>query len=240
MLRLLTFGGLALEVDGSMVTGALTQRRRMAILALLAAAGERGVARDRLLALLWPERDAERAGHVLTQLLYAQRRDAGAELFHGTKTLRLNPAAMTSDLAQFEAALAADDPEAALRVYHGPFLDGFHLNDAPGFEEWLDRERRRYAERAREAAERLARGSANGTGAVEWWRRAVEIDPFNAGLALALADALRAGGDRASALRELGAYAERLLRELELDPEPEVLRAMENLRAGTGGGSGGA
>lgn len=238
MLRLLTFGGLALEVDGSMVTGALTQRRRMAILALLATGGERGVARDRLLALLWPERDAERAGHVLTQLLYAQRRDAGAELFHGTKTLRLNPAAMTSDVAQFEAALAAGDAEAALRLYHGPFLDGFHLNDAPGFEEWLDRERRRFAERAREAAEHLARG-ANGGGAVEWWRRAVEIDPFNAGLALALAEALRAGGDRASALRELAAYAERLQRELELDPEPEVLRMMDGLRAGAGGGPGG-
>ena len=235
MLRLLTFGGLALEVDGSMVTGALTQRRRMAILALLAAGGDRGVARDRLLALLWPERDAERAGHVLTQLLYAERRDAEAELFHGTKTLRLNPAVMTSDLAQFEAALAGGDAESALRLYHGPFLDGFHLNDAPGFEEWLDRERRRLADLARGAAERLARDGGNGPGKATWWRRAVEIDPFNAGLALALAGALRAGGDRAAAFRELAAYAERLRRELELQPEPEVLRMMEELRAGAGG-----
>ncbi|HSE28076.1 MAG TPA: BTAD domain-containing putative transcriptional regulator [Gemmatimonadales bacterium] len=235
MLRLLTFGGLALEVDGSLVTGALTQRRRMAILALLAAARERGVARDRLLALLWPERDAERAGHVLTQLLYAQRRDAEvANLFLGTKTLRLNPEAMTSDVAQFEAALEAGDGETALRLYRGPFLDGFHLGDAPGFEEWLDRERRRHAERAREAAERLARTAAaggDGPAAVGWWRRAVEIDPYSAGHALALAEALHAAGDRAAALRELTAYGDRLRRDLELDPEPEVTQLAARLRA---------
>lgn len=235
MLRLLTFGGLALEVDGSMATGALTQRRRMAILALLAAGGERGVPRDRLLALLWPERDAERAGHVLTQLLYAERRDAGSDLFHGTKTLRLNGAVATSDLAQFEAALAAGDAESALRLYHGPFLDGFHLSDAPGFEEWLDRERRRLADLARGAAERLARAAAGGPSAVGWWRRAVEIDPYNAGLALALADSLRVAGDRAAAYRELAAYAERLQRDLELEPEPEVVRTMEVLRSGMSG-----
>lgn len=235
MIRLLTLGGLSLEVDGSVVTGALTQRRRMAILALLAASRERGVPRDRLLALLWPERDGERAGHVLTQLLYAQRRDAGAgELFLGQKTLRLNPAAMTSDLAQFEDALGAGEPEAALRLYHGPFLDGFHLNDAPGFEEWLDRERQRHAESAVRAAEGLARtaeAAGDRAGAARWWRRAVEIDPYRAGLALALAGALAADGDRAAALRELAAYGERLRRDLELEPEPEVERRMAELRA---------
>lgn len=234
MLRLLTFGGLALEVDGSLVTGALTQRRRMAILALLAVARERGVARDRLLALLWPERDADRARHVLTQLLYAQRRDTETELFLGTKTLRLNPEAITSDVAQFGTALEAGDGEAALRLYHGPFLDGFHLGDAPGFEEWLDHERRRYAELARGAAERMARreaGHGNEAAAVGWWRRAVAIDPYSAGHAVALAEALLAVGDRAAALRELTAYRDRLLRDLELDPEPEVAQFLARLRS---------
>ena len=77
MLRLRTFGGLTLARDGEDLSGAITQRRRLALLALLAVAGAGGMSRDKLLACLWPESDAERARHVLNQLLYAQRRQGG-------------------------------------------------------------------------------------------------------------------------------------------------------------------
>src|SRR5205814_2687931 len=92
MLRLRTFGGLSLSRGTENLTGAITQRRRLAILALLATARDAGLSRDKLQAYLWPESDAERARHVLNQLLYAQRRQVGHNtLFVGRKTLRLNP-----------------------------------------------------------------------------------------------------------------------------------------------------
>ena len=59
--RLRTFGGLSLTGESGPVTGAATQRRKLALLAVLATGRERGVSRDRLLALFWPERDAEHA-----------------------------------------------------------------------------------------------------------------------------------------------------------------------------------
>jgi len=74
MLRLRTFGGLSLFRGSENLTGAVTQRRRLAILALLAVGRDVGVSRDKLLSYLWPESDQERARHVLNQLLYAQRR----------------------------------------------------------------------------------------------------------------------------------------------------------------------
>jgi DNA-binding SARP family transcriptional activator len=58
MLRVHTFGGLTLTVEDAPVTGVLTQRRR---LALLAVARERGVSRDKLVAYLWPESEAAKA-----------------------------------------------------------------------------------------------------------------------------------------------------------------------------------
>src|SRR4051794_26861648 len=95
MLRLRTFGGLTLSRGEENLTGAVTQRRRLALLALLAVARDTGLSRDKLLAWLWPDSDAERARHVLNQLLYAQRRQVGdAALFTGQKTLRLNRAVM--------------------------------------------------------------------------------------------------------------------------------------------------
>ena len=74
MLRLCTFGGLTLSRGTEDLTGAITQRRRLAILAILAVAGRQGLSRDKLQAYLWPESDADRARHVLNQLIYAQRR----------------------------------------------------------------------------------------------------------------------------------------------------------------------
>jgi DNA-binding SARP family transcriptional activator len=131
MLRLQTFGGLTLFRDTENLTGAATQRRRLAILVLLAVAGDTGMGRDKLLAYLWPESDAERARHVLNQLLYAQRRQVGDDaLFLGRKTLRLNPAVISSDVSACDQALAAGDLEAAVALYGGPFLDGFFLKDA--------------------------------------------------------------------------------------------------------------
>ena len=62
MLRLRTFGGLSLEgVDGQL-TGRAVQPRRLALLTLLAATNHgRGISRDTLQALLWPDSDAEHA-----------------------------------------------------------------------------------------------------------------------------------------------------------------------------------
>jgi DNA-binding SARP family transcriptional activator len=162
MLRLQTFGGVSLFRGDENLTGAVTQRRRLGILVLLAASGATGLSRDKLLALLWPESDADSARHVLNQLLYAQRRQVGDDgLFLGRKTLRLNPAVIWSDVDAFEGALEADDPDAAANLYRGPFLDGFFLKDAPEFERWADQQRVRLARRAVGAFTELAGRSAD-------------------------------------------------------------------------------
>src|ERR1043166_1416139 len=72
-LRLLTFGGLNVLVGGHATTGSATQRRRLALLALLAVARDRGLNRDKVQAYLWPESDVERARHRLNPLVYFPR-----------------------------------------------------------------------------------------------------------------------------------------------------------------------
>ena len=60
MLRLRTLGGISLESDAGALGAAAVQRRRLAILALLATSRDRGVSRDKLLAYLWPASDADK------------------------------------------------------------------------------------------------------------------------------------------------------------------------------------
>jgi hypothetical protein len=61
MLRSRLFGGLTLARGEENLTGAVSQRRRLALLALLAVAQDTGMSRDKLLGWLWPESEAERA-----------------------------------------------------------------------------------------------------------------------------------------------------------------------------------
>lgn len=234
MLRLHTFGGVSLFRGDENLTGAVTQRRRLGILVLLATAGAAGLSRDKLLAFLWPEADAESARHVLNQLLYAQRRQVGDDaLFQGRKTLRLNPAVISSDVDQFEHALGAHDLDAAAALYRGPFLDGFFLKDAPEFERWADQQRSRLARRAVDALTTLARQSVDRgdhRGAAEWWRRAVEVDPFDSPTTLGLVLCLAAGGDRAGALVAARRHEERLQQDLGVAPDATFSEAVARLR----------
>ena len=63
-MRLRTFGGLWIESAGAEVEPR-PRPRPLALLAILAAAGAKGVSRDRVLTILWPESDGERARHAL-------------------------------------------------------------------------------------------------------------------------------------------------------------------------------
>jgi len=222
-LRLLTFGGVNLLVGDSTMTGAATGRRRLALLVLLAVARDRGLNREKVQSYLWPESDTEQARHGLNH---------SENLFLGKKTLRLNPAMITADVWDFEDALDAGAHEVAVRLYAGAFLDGFFLREAPGFERWADDQRRRLAERCAQAFGVLAVAAATKHEAVEWWRRAAELNPYHTDTMVRLANAWVAIGDRAAAIRCAQQHADLLRAELGLPPDPNLVRMIAQLRDG--------
>ncbi|MFN8580853.1 MAG: hypothetical protein U0163_07760 [Gemmatimonadaceae bacterium] len=124
-MELRTFGGLAIHPRAAL-EGAGAQKRRLALLALVDASGDRGVSREKLLGYLWAESDEEKARGALAQALYSLRKSlASDDLFLGTNEVRLNPEVLGSDRARFLAFLAKGDLEAAVAQYTGPYLDGF-------------------------------------------------------------------------------------------------------------------
>jgi serine/threonine-protein kinase len=143
----------------------------LALLALLAVTGSRGLTRDKLIAYLWPESTPENARHALEQLLYSLRRQTPKELVIGGNPLRLNPAVVAADVEEFDRRLEAGDREAALALYRGPFLDGFFLTDSPEFEEWTEAERPAWR----------ARGRGRSTVARKWSRGTRQRSPAGGG-----------------------------------------------------------
>ena len=240
MLHLKTFGGPSVDIHGIPATGAAQQRKTLALLALLAAAGHRGLSRDKLIASLWPETDAEHGRGLLKQACYALRRDLHArDLFLGSIQLRLNPAVISSDVALFARALEENDPARAVSFYTAPFLDGFYLNAGGDFENWVETERARLAGQYRAALEVLsAEASRRGEhrAAANWWRRLLELDPLSSHAALGLMTALDQAGERVEALRCAETYGELVRSELGADPPPELSEWMERHRHVAGNG----
>ena len=234
MLQLQVLGSPTVGGAAGPLGGAAAQRKGIALLALLAAAGRRGLGRDRILARLWPETATDRATHRLTQLLYSLRRDLDStDVFLGSVELRLNPDVVATDLAEFTAALEAGDFARAVAAYGGPFLDGFYLSDAPDFEHWVEEERARLGQRQAAALEALARAAgARGevVAAAGWWRQLAQLEPLNARVSVCYMDALGAAGDRPAALRFARAYETLLRQEFDTEPDPAVVAAAERLK----------
>jgi len=240
MLHLKTFGGLSVAIDGIPATGAAQQRKTLGLLALLAVAGQRGLSRDKLIATLWAETDAEHGRGLLNQACYALRRDLHArDLFLGSIQLRLNPAVISSDVESFASAVEENDPGSAVSFYAAPFLDGFYLNGGGEFETWAETERARLASQCRAALEVLsAEATQRGEHrvAADWWRRLLELDPLSSHAALGLMTALDQAGERAEALRYGQAYGELVRSEIGDDPLPELTDWIEQHRHVAGNG----
>lgn len=233
-IRITAFGTLAAGHTVVSVSGAAAQRKPLALLAVLAAAGNQGASREKLLLYFWPESNTRRARHALAQLIHILRRDFhDGQLVLRTSTLRLNPASMTSDVGEFEAALEAGELERAVELYRGPFLDGFYLKDAPEFERWAEGARARLTQGVSAALEALATRSArqgDHRGAGDWWRRLVLVEPLNSHAVVGLMNALASFGDRAGALGHARAYERLLRRELDLSAHPDVTSLANQLR----------
>lgn len=235
MLRLKTLGlPLVERRDGKSLSAAARQRRVLALLAIVATGRDRGVSRDRILALLWSESEPEKARQALTQALYHARRALEQDdVFVASADLRLNPDVISADVAEFEQALDDGDYERAVSLYEGPFLDGFYVNGAPEFERWASEYQARLKDRYARALEHLAETNAaagDHRGAVEWRRRLAALEPLNSRYALELMRSMAIAGDRAGAIRFAQVHEALMRQELGASPNPAIVELATRLR----------
>jgi DNA-binding SARP family transcriptional activator/TolB-like protein/Tfp pilus assembly protein PilF len=234
MFRVRLLAGASIQGTSGPLSGGVLQRHRVAVLALLATAPQRTLSRDKLIAYLWPESDVGRARHLLRSAVHAIRQALGENaILSSGDDLRLNPELIGTDVGEFLDRYERDDLEGALALYAGPFLDGFHLNDAPELDRWIEGEREQLERLRRTSMQKLAeRAEQRGDRvvAVEWWRKLAAADPYNSRVALALMRAEEAAGDRAAAIRHARVHEQLLRAELGAEPDPDVTAFAEQLR----------
>ena len=224
MLRVLTLGGLALECAERPLVTTHARLQGLGLLARLASAGERGVSREKLVGCFWPEKPEQAALHSLSQALHRLRTELGiGELVVGTRILRLDPARITSDVAELDEAHRANDAHRVVALYAGPFLAGIYFHGVRELEQWIDGERRRLSAIYTAALRELARSAAvagDHERAAHWWHCVLAEDPLDGGVASELVYSLAAAGDEARAVRE--ARTHELLLRTELGAEPDA------------------
>ena len=211
-------------------------RKHVALLTYLALSPDGTRSRSHLLGLLWPESPEDKARRSLNEAVRRLRSALGTErLLTRGDTLQLNANELEVDVRQFET-LRAEGQLRALELIRGEFLEGFHVDDAPAFEDWMDTQRAQI----RQAATGLLVARAEEQLAVNRYvearalaRRALTFDPFSEpALALGMRSAALEG-DSTGALALYHDVTERVAREIGETPSSVLSALAARIRAGS-------
>jgi len=216
-------------------------RKQMALFTFLLRRQGQAQPRDQLTDLLWSEDDVSRARHSLSQTTSLINKMLGAEVvtIPAKDELLLREGVIWSDVVEFEHCAAQHRQRDARALWRGNLLEGIWIHNAPGFERWLEAERRRLLETMRRALHELI-GIARTEGDWEQMRSVaeslLELDPLDETAMLAQLVALTLLGDRTLALRRYSAFETRLHEELGAEPGPEMRAWAMRQRSGARSG----
>lgn len=240
MLRFIALDGIRLiDSEGAPIDDVLARPVSLALLACLTFGRPIGPQRrDRLAVLLWPEKPHEQARHALCQAIYGLRLRLGSEVItsRGSEELAVNGNALRSDVREFWQAVEEKDRARAVRLYHSPLMQFFHLRHAAEFDHWLDSERRTVADAAFRAALGLVDGALTRRdvqGALEWALAARRIHAFSEAATRWVMALLALQGRRVEAIETYRDFRARLMQELELEPGPTTEALAARIRTGS-------
>ncbi len=142
----------------------------------------------------------------------------------------LETAAMTIPTAQNVATLTA-----AAGLYRADFLDGFYVQEAPEFEQWVLRERGRLRVSALQLHDTLSHYYAQQgelMPAMEHARRMLHLEPWREEAHRQLIMLLAQSGQRSAALAQYELCRQALSSELEVEPDAATVDLVARIRAG--------
>lgn len=250
LLEIEALGGLRIRRGGAVVAD-LGSRKAEALLVYLARS-RRPQPREVLADLLWDERSTVQALNNLRVLLTR----LGKQFAPYLRIARASVAFYLDsphwlDVAELEEALdgararrtrgdalspvAVRDMERAIALYSGPFLQGFHLRDSTGFEDWMLREQDRLQGRVATTLHDLItyyleRGEY--PEGIQHSIHLLELDPLHEETHRQLMLLLVLSGQRRAALEHYETCRRTLAAELGTEPSPATTELYEQIRAG--------
>lgn len=250
--KITLFGSLKAErgshaADLQVITRFKTQKVA-ALIAYLAFHFRQTHTREILIEMLWPESDAPTLRNSLSVALSTLRHQfeppgvpQGTIIRADRFSVGLNPAAVTTDVAQFEQALKTAGQTGssterlqylteAVELYQGTLLPGF-------YDEWITREQNRLAGLFFDAGSALIthlEQIGDFTTALSHARRAVAMDPMREEGQLSLLRLLSGAGQPGAALRQYRDYERLLAEETGEEPSATLCTLFQQMEKTTG------
>lgn len=246
-LRLTTLGQFTISLDGKPIKG-LASRKAEALFVYLACT-KQVHAREHLATLLWDDRPLGRSLGNLSVIINSLKKQLEAFLeinrnaiaIKADERIWLDVDAVRIALEKLDAAsegsgaISAEERDAlekALRLYRGAFLQGFHLREARGFDEWVSLERE-HIERQVLEGWRLLSDVFQATGdfdsSIRCLRNAVEIDTLHEGIHRKLMRGLALSAHYSEAIAQYRECAQALTAELGIEPSLETRRLLDRI-----------
>ncbi len=125
---------------------------------------------------------------------------------------------------------------AAAELYRGDFLEGFYVQDAPEFEQWVLTERTRARASALQLLQTLSQfhtEQGDLTLAMERARRILQLEPWREEAHRQLMLLLAQSGQRSAALAQYELCRQALRSELDVEPDAATLELVAQIRTGT-------
>jgi DNA-binding SARP family transcriptional activator len=236
--RIYALGPLQVQSDGRGTILAL-RRKTSALLVYLLVTG-RAHHRERLIDLFCQQ--ADRPAATLRTLLSRIRQLAPEALLTENQTVLYDPRSVWVDFLEFEGVFGGDlasHPVGTLTstadLYRGEFLQGLALPDAPEFELWLLGERVRFIQLHEkgltELVERLT-SQEQYPEAILRTRQLIQANPLLERAHVRLISLYAWTGQRQAALEQYERCRKLLLRELAVEPSPELHALQQEILAG--------
>lgn len=241
MLKLTLLGAPQITLDGNSLPN-LSGKKAPALLIYLAVTG-RTATRDTLASLFWADVESVVAKKNLRDILPVLRRAIGEHLIITRHTVAWNPdQPYWLDMEQFCTVLETVGPETtvadlrtAINLYQGEFLEGFYIDDAPLFEEWVTTKREWLYKLAMQGlhllAERHLEQHEYSAGLLVT-QRALALEPTNERAHRQQMRLLAYSGQSGAALAQYALCRRLLTEEIGVEPALETTLLAEEIRNG--------
>lgn len=215
-------------------------RKRVRALLFYLAAEAKPIPRSAISYMLWPEKEYAEASQNLSIYLSYLKSELGENAISSNADMISLSPYITSDTQQFTAlskSESIDDRLKALSLFQGAFMNGFVINNAPAFEQWLTETsafwNSRFVEASADTAAALIKCQRYDE-ALKLIEAAVRYDPLNEDLCQLHMTVLSLAGKRSNVTYIYQSFISLLNQELGLPPSRKTSACYQQIIASDG------